>query len=79
MDFKRFLDNKYSKYIISILLGLGLASLFRRACNEKKCLRFVGPPIDEIKKNKYSFDKKCYQYKQYAKSCNKNNKQVSFA
>ena len=28
--------------VVSILLGLGLASLFRKVCHDDKCLRFNG-------------------------------------
>ena len=35
MNFRRLLYSTPGKYIISILLGLGLATLFRRACKER--------------------------------------------
>ena len=33
MYVKRLLYNPYSDYIISIILGFGLATLFRKVCN----------------------------------------------
>jgi hypothetical protein len=70
------------KIIISIILGFGFASLFRKNCkNNDDCIDFKGPPIDEISKNTYKHDNKCYQFKHKAITCNanKNNKLVSFA
>ena len=34
--FKRLLYSRVGKIIISLLLGLGLATLFRKVCNKKK-------------------------------------------
>ena len=39
------------KYIISIILGIGLASLFRKSCEGRSCMVFRGPSMDEIRKN----------------------------
>ena len=78
MNFKRLLYTNVGKYIISILLGLGLASLFRRACHDRTCYNFVAPNIKEIEGKTFKFNDKCYTYKAEAKTCNKEKKQVSF-
>jgi hypothetical protein len=79
MDLKKIIDSDLGKYIISILLGLGLASLFRKSCQNKKCLRFVGPPINEIKNKAFKFNNKCYKYIPQANRCNKDKKQIYFS
>ena len=36
------------KTIISIIVGLGLAALFRKVCNDRDCIIIKGPPIEEV-------------------------------
>ena len=78
MNFKRLLYTQFGKYIISIMLGLGLASLFRRACHDRTCYKFVGPSIEQIEGKTFKFNDKCYKYKAEAKSCNRDKKRVHF-
>jgi len=79
MNLQRILYSQFGKTIISILLGLGLASLFRKACHDRSCLTFVGPPMDEIKDKTFNFDNKCYSYTPKAMTCNAQKKQVRFS
>ena len=79
IDFHKIIHSKLGKTLISIILGLGLASLFRHACHEKKCLRFVGPEYEKISEKTYEFNGKCYRFKPRAVSKNENKKQVEFA
>ena len=55
--------------IISVILGLGLASLFRQACRGNECVVVRGPSIREISKNTYKIDDRCYTYKPEATTC----------
>ena len=50
------------KIFISILLGLGLATMFRTVCEGKNCIRFVGPVISEVDGKIYKHGEKCYKY-----------------
>jgi len=79
MNFKRLLHTDIGKNIISVILGLGLASLFRKVCNERNCLVFKGPEIKQIDNQIFKFNNKCYSFNNEAKSCDKTKKQVSFA
>ena len=38
MFMKRFTDSLFGRILISVLLGLGLATLFRKVCKDRKCL-----------------------------------------
>ena len=79
MNFQRFLYSDVGKIIISILLGLGLSTLFRKACNNRNCITFNGPKLSDIEKKVYKFDDKCYTFKTHAETCSVNKKQVDFA
>jgi hypothetical protein len=59
------------RYIISIILGLGISALFRKVCNERDCLIIKGPPTNEIVGNIYEFDSKCFKYRVKSTSCKK--------
>ena len=48
MDLKRMLNSEQGKVLISILLGLGLASLFRKAIKLEDSFIFNGPILDEV-------------------------------
>ena len=73
------MHTQQGKYLISIILGIGLASLFRKACNKRNCLMFKAPPIDEVRGHIYSHDDKCYRFKEKATKCSKSKKRVEFA
>ncbi len=66
---KNIAKNDVGKVLISIILGLGIAALFRKVCNDRNCLVIRGPPISELKGNVYGFEGKCYTYKQKSTSC----------
>lgn len=75
MDFKRLLNTDVGKIIISIMLGIGIACLFRQACNEKNCIRFEGAVITDIHDKTYKHDEKCFKYVAKSVKCNP-NKQI---
>jgi len=74
----RFIHTDNGKIIMSILLGFGLASLFRAVCKDKDCLLFHAPPLEEIKDKIYKYDNKCYKYTTKSASCDNNKKIVGF-
>jgi hypothetical protein len=55
--------------IISIILGFGLASIFRKVCNTEHCRIVKGPNIKTIQNQMYKIDEKCYIYKPEATMC----------
>jgi hypothetical protein len=68
-NFKRILNSDTGKIIISALLGLGLATLFQRVCNDKNCIIFNGPVITEIDDKIYKYGEKCYKYTARPEKC----------
>lgn len=69
MNVKRLLYSPIGKMLLSIVLGLGLATLFRRACKEKDCIDFKGPVISEFEDKVYKHGDKCYSYKVNSSKC----------
>ena len=78
MYIRRLLYFKYSEIIISILLGFGLATLFRKNCQNRQCLVFKGPGSDEIKETVYKFGNKCYSFHPQYSKCHSHKKIVEF-
>lgn len=74
----RFLHTETGKLIMSILLGLGLASVFRTVCKEKNCIIFHAPPMNNVKDKIYKYDEQCYKFNPISAQCNGNKKIVSF-
>ena len=72
------------KIIFSIILGIGLTSLFRKPCKDQDtadtCIKFKAPHLDDIINNTYEYDNQCYNFKYSPITCGKlNKKSVSFA
>ena len=61
MYVRRLITGTFGKTLISILLGLGLATLFRKVCKGRNCLVFQAPKIDKIENQVFEFDDKCYK------------------
>ena len=69
MDLRRLIYSKAGRYIISMLLGLGLATIFRKVCNERNCIIFRGPPLSKVKEQVFKYNNKCYKFKPVITSC----------
>jgi hypothetical protein len=69
MNFQRLLNTNLGRIFISVLLGLGIATLFRQVCVGDKCITFNGPVISEIDDKIYKYDEKCYKYTATASKC----------
>jgi hypothetical protein len=74
MNFKRLLHTKMGIIVISIVLGLGLATVFRKVCTDKNCIIFKGPVISDVVGKTYKHGEKCYKYSIHPTTCNTNKK-----
>ena len=59
MYIRRLIYSDFGRIVISILLGLGLATIFRKVCKDRKCLVFKAPKLDDVKGQVFKFDGKC--------------------
>jgi hypothetical protein len=78
MYLNKFFESSTGKYLLSVILGLGLASLFRRICKDKNCYIFKAPALEDVNDKIYKFDDKCYQYKSTVVPCDRNKKIIPF-
>lgn len=79
MNIKRLLNTKLGVFLISVLLGLGLATFFYKACDGKNCLTFNGPLINEIDGKTYKFGEDCYKYTFHSTPCDTNKKIIEIS
>lgn len=76
MHLEKFVQSSTGRYMMSILLGIGLATFFREVCKGTGCIIKHAPPIEEIEDKVYKFDKKCYNYEKNAMQCDTKQFQV---
>ena len=79
MNIKRLLNSNMGRVFISILLGLGLATLFRKVCKDKNCIKFSGPVIGDIEGKTYKYGDKCYTYTSNPTKCDDKKKVVDIS
>ena len=64
---------------MSMLLGFGLASLFRTVWKDKNCLVFTAPHLNQIQNKIYKNDNKCYKNVSESAKCSSDKKIINFA
>jgi hypothetical protein len=74
----KFVHTKTGKVIMSIILGFGLATIFRAACNNTECIAFHAPPLADFKDKIYKVDNKCVKYNMKSAKCDSKKKMVDF-
>ena len=69
---------KYGQILLSIILGIGLASIFRKTCKAAGCFNFVSPSVSTVEKSVYIHDGTCYKFSPETVQCG-TKKQIAFA
>jgi len=64
-----FLKHPTGQIIISLILGFGLAALFRQACKGNDCILISPPDKNDLKKYYYKIDDDCFKYTPVATQC----------
>jgi hypothetical protein len=78
MYLSKLFHTQTGKIVLSIILGLGLATLFRTVCKGKNCIIFHAPPLEQIEGKIYKYDNKCFQYVTKSAKCDKTKSIVDF-
>lgn len=58
--------------LLSLLVGFGIAAIFRPLCNGPDCVVIRGPPVNDIRGSVYQIGKQCVEFKPKAIACPKN-------
>jgi len=67
----RLLHNERGQICVSVLLGLGLASVFRRVCEDNQCRVLRAAPLASIQDKTFKVGDKCVKYIPYPVDCKK--------
>jgi hypothetical protein len=76
--FTRMIHTSFGRTLISIVLGIGIASIFRKTCKDASCFKFTSPPAAEVKESVYLHGGSCYKFDTETVKCG-SGEQVSFS
>ena len=69
MQLYDFIHSSASRVVFGIIMGLGLASLFRKTCHGRNCMVFKAPDMAETKQYTFKYDGKCFNYNVNSARC----------
>lgn len=69
MQVLRLFYTPMGRVLLSMILGIGLATLFRKVCTDKNCIVFNGPVISEFENKIFKHGEKCYKYTAVPDTC----------
>lgn len=78
-NLREVIHTPMGKVLVSALLGFGLATLFRRHCDEQGCMEFKAHRIEDVEKETFRHDGKCYRFTATSVTCDKDSAVVAFA
>jgi len=73
---QQLLEQRPGQIILSVILGMGLAIIFSRACIGRNCIIVRGPNPAVIDNKIYQFNNECYKFTPNSVSCEKNSKKL---
>ncbi len=76
LKIKKILDSPTGIAVFSIILGLGLSTIFKSCCDSHNCIIYKAPDFSTKKIIKYN--NKCYEPSEQIQTCDLNKKIVSF-
>ena len=79
MNLGKFIHTKGGRIISSVILGIGLASLFRKVCNNSNCTIKKAPPFNEIVGKIFEYNDKCYIFEPVSVTYDKTKNILEFA
>lgn len=76
MKINKFLESKTGVTILSVVLGLGLACIFKMSCDSNNCIVYKAPDYSEKKIIKYN--DKCYEPNEHMETCDSTKQIIEF-
>jgi hypothetical protein len=69
MDFLTYIENKNVAFLLSCVIGFGLAALLRPMCKGPDCVILRGPPVSKVRNAVYQFGSKCHEFEPKTIKC----------
>jgi hypothetical protein len=79
MDLSQLLSSKTGTYLISAVLGFGLATLLVGTCSGPECTVLKAPDPQTYATSTFRFNDKCWSYANRGTSCNTNKAIIDYA
>lgn len=79
INIKSIIGSDRGAIVMSVLLGFGISTLFRKACLNRSCIVFEAPSKEMLTNGIFKYDNKCYKNTPEHVKCSKTLKSVSFA
>ena len=76
MKIIKLFKSKAGVYLLSVILGLGLACIFKMSCDNKSCIVYKAPDYSEKKIIKYNGN--CYEPTEHLESCDANKQIIDY-
>ena len=67
----KIFKERLGRILISIIWGLGLATLFRRVCKGRNCIVIKSPDPEDIEGKIFQFENKCYSFEPVSARCSR--------
>lgn len=64
-----FMSKRAGCVAISAILGIGLATMFHRACSGRDCVVFKGPDVNYVTAHVWRNGGECYKYSVHRVDC----------
>ena len=77
IQFSKFFRSETGVKLLSVMLGLGIAGLFKMSCDSRSCLVFKGPVFEENNKT-IKVINDCYKVTENIISCDNSNKELVY-
>lgn len=69
IDWLSIMERPYLSTIMSVLIGFGIAAIFRPLCKGPECVIIRGPPVHDIRGAVYQYGAKCVEFNTRAVKC----------
>jgi hypothetical protein len=76
MKMANFLQSKSGTVILSVVLGLGLACIFKMSCDSQNCIVYKAPDYSEKKIIKYNDT--CYEPNEHMETCDSTKELIEY-
>lgn len=79
IDLGRLVNSPIGRILFSIILGLGLAALFKQSCTGQSCITYHGPILGQVENKPYKYGEKCYSYTIVPIQCSNVRRSIEFS
>ena len=77
LQIEKFFKSETGIKLFSVMLGLGVAGLFKMSCDSRSCIVFKGPEFNDDNKI-IKYNDKCYSVKEKMIDCKDKTKDTIF-